>query len=359
MKNCVIFLFVCGMYSVQAQKVIPMVDFSGYFRSFQDGFFRQVEFQQIKEFKTGDDLVAYIDFRGNLRVFNGEKPMDLSNMNVEYEVSDHLLIWKIGPTINVWEDGKKQTLTFNARNYWVRDSIVVFEDMRYGSVNAYFKGQIYNLYTTIGDFDPPDKIGENVVAFRDNGNYNKIFWNGEIIDIDVTHHAVEFSAGTDVVAFNDPLMGTFVVFDKGTFHDVESFTMPSFKAGRGFVLYETQNGDLMYFGNGQKKRMTNFSARFYDVKDDVAIWEENGYTYALQNGEKVEMARFQLEDYKLKNGIIAFRNLMGGVSALVNGKVVEITTQMNAEYEIHGNAVLVKLFNNSYVVFKDGRKYNL
>lgn len=336
-----------------------MVDFNTYFRSFQDGFFRQVEFQQIKEYKAGDGLVGYIDFRGNLRVYDGVKPMDLSNMNVEYAVSDHLLIWKIGETINLWDAGKKQTLTFNARNYWLRDSIVVFEDMRFGSVSAYYNGSIFPLYTSMGEFDPPDLVGENVVAFRDNGNYNKIFWRGEIFDIDVTHQAVEFAAGTDIVAFNDPMTGTFVVFESGKFVDVEDFQMPKFKAGRGFILYENINGDLMYYSNGTKKQLSNFGASYWDVVDDVAIWEENGFTYALSNGQKVEMARYRTSDYLLKNGVVAFRNLMGGVSAMIDGKVHEITTQMNTEFEIFGNAVLVKLFNNSFIVFKDGRKFNL
>ncbi len=355
-------LFVCFLFSGTfgfSQKVIPMIDFSGYFRSFQDGFFRQIEFQPIKEFKAGDDVVGYIDMRGNLRVFDGGKPENLSNMNVEYAVSDHLLIWKIGETINLWDGGKKQTLTFNARNYWLRDSIVVYEDMRYGSVNAYYNGKTYTLYTSIGDVDSPDFVGENVVAFRDNGNYNKIFWSGQVYDIDVTHHGVEFEGGTDVMAFNDPMTGTFVVFESGRFVDVENFHMPKYKAGRGFIVYENQNGDLLYYSNGVKKRLSNFSASFWDVKDDVAIWEENGFTYALSGGEKVELARYRPEDYLLKNNVVAFRNIMGGVSAMIDGKLTEITTQMNSEYEIFGNAVLVSLFNNSYIVFKDGRKFNL
>lgn len=355
-----VLVFVClATLSVFGQKVIPMIDFNGFFKSFQEGFFRQIEFQPIKEFKAGDGLVAYIDFRGNLRVFNGTKPQDLSNMNVDYQVSDHLLTWKIGETINLWDAGHKLTLTYNARNYWVRDSIVVYEDLRYGSVNAYYNGQKYTLYTTIGDFDAPDIIGENVVAFRDNGNFNKIFWKGRIYDVDVTHNAVPYAAGTDIVAFNDPLTGTFVVFEEGQFYDVESFHMPKYKAGRGFIVYENQNGDLKYYSNGKYKRLSNFAANWWDVKDDVAIWEENGFTYALSNGEKIEIARYQPEEYKLKNNVVAFRNIMGGISALIDGKVYEITNQTNNDFEIYGDAVLVSLFNNSYIVFKNGRKFNL
>ena len=92
-------------FSSSAQNVVPFTDFSGFFKSYQNGFFRQIEFQRVREFKTGDDVVAYIDYRGNLRVFDGTKPVDISNVQVDYEVSDHLMTWKIGPTLNLWDGG--------------------------------------------------------------------------------------------------------------------------------------------------------------------------------------------------------------------------------------------------------------
>jgi hypothetical protein len=61
--------------------------------------------------------------------------------------------------------------------------------------------------------------------------------------------------------------------------------------------------------------------------------------------------------YKLKNNICAFRNIMGGVSAVINGRVEEITNLQDAEYEIYGNKVLVKLFNKSIIVFSNGKKF--
>jgi hypothetical protein len=49
---------------------------------------------------------------------------------------------------------------------------------------------------------------------------------------------------------------------------------------------------------------------------------------------------------------------MGGVSALVDGKTEEITNVFKAEYEIYGNSVLVKLLNQSNIVFQKGRIYS-
>ena len=128
----ILFILVLNLTHISvAKKVVPLLDFSGYFKSFQNGFFRQIEFQRIKDFKAGDNVVGYTDNRGNLRVYNGGKPMDLSNMIVDYRVSDNLLTWKIGSTLNMWDNGRKRTLSFDVSSYWVMDSVIVFEDLRY------------------------------------------------------------------------------------------------------------------------------------------------------------------------------------------------------------------------------------
>ena len=95
------------------------------------------------------------------------------------------------------------------------------------------------------------------------------------------------------------------------------------------------------------------------MKDDLVVWAENSFFYACVDGKKTEVARFLPKDYLVKNDVLVFRNLMGGVSAFVNDEVISLTSQMNSEYEIYGSTVLVKLFNNSYIVYSEGKKYTL
>lgn len=345
------------MLNATAQEVVPFIDFNGFFKSYQNGFFRQIEFQRVREFKTGDDVVAYIDFRGNLRVFDGTKPKDISNVQVEYEVSDHLMTWKIGPTLNLWDNGEMRTLTYFADQYVLRDSIVVFNDTRFNSVHVYFQGDVYELYRSSGTVAMPDVVGENIVAFRDNGNFNKVFWKGQIYELDVWHEKYPYSAGTDILAFNDPINGTFAIFENGEFLDVEDFRMNSYKAGRGFVVYENVNNDLMMYKDGETAKLTNFGADFYDVKDDVVIWTENGFTYGYSNGQKFELAKIIVTNYEIKNNVIVFRNMIGGVDALIDGKLKNLTTLQNVNFTIHGDAVLLESFNKTFSLHIDGREY--
>ncbi len=359
MKKSILFLFLLVSISSFSQTVVPILDFNGFFKNFQDGYFRQVELQRIKEFKAGDNICAYVDFRGNLIAYDGISKKQLANLSVEYRVSDNLLTWKIGETLNMWDTGRIKTLSFNVRNYWVRDNIIVFEDMRYNSVNVYYNGRIYTLYTSMGELQPPSSVGENIVAYQDNGDFNKVFWKGQIFELDVWQTPYDFQTGTDILAFNDPINGTFAVFENGEFLDVEEFHVNKYRAGRGFIVFENRNNDLVYYQNGEVIQLTNFGASQWEVKDDVVFWEENGFAYVFYNGVKTEITRYIPKEYELKNGVVVFRNIMGGVSAFVEGKLYEITNQMNSEFQIYGNTVLVELFNNSYIVLWKGKNYRI
>lgn len=357
MKKLALLLLLLLTWNSHAQKVVPFVDFNYYFRTFENDNFRQLEFQRIREFKAGDDLVAYIDTRGNLRIYDGKERKDISNLNVQYKVSDHLLAYNIGATLNMWDEGKLSTLTYFGRNYEVKDSLIVFEDTRFNTLNVYWHKEIFTLCTVVDDIYMPETIGENIVVFKDNGNLYKVFYNGKIHDLGVWNGAIDFQAGTDILCFNDPTQRSFAIFENGQFLDVEQNFMGKYKSGRGFIVYEDLNGNLKMYKANETTELSNFSAKFWEVKDDLVVWGENSFVFAYQNGTKIQVSNYTPKDYLLKNNVFAFRNQMGGVSALIDGKVHEITNQPNAEYEIYGNLVLVKLFNNSYIVFKNGRKY--
>ena len=130
-----------------AQPVVPFVDFNNYLRVFEKDNFQTIEFQPILSYQAGDEFVAYIDNRENLRIFNGKERKDITNLNIKYSISDHLLAYNVGTTLNMWDAGKLRTLTYFVRDYVVRDSIIVYEDTRYNSVNVYYNKQTYVLYT--------------------------------------------------------------------------------------------------------------------------------------------------------------------------------------------------------------------
>jgi hypothetical protein len=354
-------LFILATYASLAQGVVPMKDFNNFFVSFQDGFFQTIELQPVIEYKAGDELVAYVDTRGNLRLYDGKSRKDVTNLTTEFQVSDHLMAYYISGSLRAYDSGKFLRLTNFARGFAVRDSIIVFEDTQYKSLNVNYKGVSTQL-TTFSELDflkMPTSIGENIVIYRDNALNTFAFWRGNTYEIgNFNEEIINYNIGTDVFCFNDPYNQSFVVFQNGKFTDVENLKVNKYKSGRGFIVYEDINGNLIYFSNGEKIQLSNFSASFWDVRDDLVVWSENSYVFAYSNGKKIQIANFIPETYLIKNNIYAFKNIYGGVSALVNGKVEELTNNVDSEFEIFGNKVLVKLFNKTNLVFSEGKKYS-
>jgi hypothetical protein len=359
MRFIVVVFFAILPVALLSQKVVPLQDFNNYFRTFQNGFFRQIEFQPIKNFKFGDNVVAYVDMRDNLRVFDGSAPKDVANINTEYEVSDNLMTWKIGPTLNMWDSGKTKTLTYFANRYIVKDSLIVFEDTRFNTMNVYYKGTVHTLFAGFGTLEMPVHVGENILVFKDNGNVYKVFWRGGTFELGSWNSPITFTGETDIVAFNDPINGTFAIFENGEFLDLESFFVDKYKAGAGNVVYTDLNGNLKFYQAGKVKTLSNFQPDFWDVRDSIVVWGENNILYTYLKGERKELVRFIPKDYQIKNSTLVFRNQMGGVSCYNKDGLKELTTNQQSEYTIHGNGVLVSLFNRSFIYYTDGRIFNL
>ena len=71
MKIVLSFLVLIQIITGFAQPVVPFVDFNNYFRVFENNNFRTIEMQPIISYQAGDEFVAYMDNRENLRIFDG------------------------------------------------------------------------------------------------------------------------------------------------------------------------------------------------------------------------------------------------------------------------------------------------
>ena len=313
-----------------------------------------LEMQRITSFDAGDNIVPYIDNRGNFKIYNGETVQQISIQEVNYKHSDFLVAWKIGSGIFSYDNGVKKLLTLFGGDFIVKDSLIVFQDTRFKTVNVLCKGEIIQLMQQTGDMSMPECIGENIVAFKDNGQIYRVFWNGKLFEVGGTELGITFQAGTDILCFNDAINKTFAVFDKGTFIDIEGMYVKNYKAGRGFIVYEDQVGNLWKYQNGQKTNISDFNSGIWDVKDDVLLWNENNLFFTYYNGEKKIVCNYKPDDYVLKNNVIAFRNAQGGVSVSINGKNTVLTNQKDALYSIYNSNVLVELFNKSFLYFSEG-----
>jgi hypothetical protein len=203
----------------------------------------------------------------------------------------------------------------------------------------------------------PEHIGSNSVGFTGNGNVQYSFIAGKIIEIGVINDEMEYEAGANLVAFNDPFHQSFAVAFSNEIIDVEPIMVNDYKAGYDLVAYRDRNLNLKGYINRKLVDLSSYSASFYEVFRDLVVWGENGMFYAYYQGRKYEIANYIPSEYKMRNGIVAFRNLNGGVSVFYNEKVEIVSNLTNAEFEVNGNTVKVKVNRGNYIFFQNGETY--
>lgn len=339
-------------------QVAPFVDFSGYLNTFYKGNIRTLEFQRITNFSAGDNVLAYIDNRENFKIFNGENVEQITVQQVKFNHSDNIVAWQIGNFLYGFENGIKKTLCTNTGDFIVKDSFIVFQDIRFKTVNVWYKNQIFTLMQQTGEMHMPESIGENIIGFKDNGDVYRIFWRGNFYEIGGSAYQMEMNAGTDVLCFNNTITKNFTVFDQGEFYDVETAFMKKYKSGRGFVIFEDQIGNLLKFEKGNKINVSDFNSGIWEVVDDEVIWNENNLLFTLVNDVKTQIISFIPAEYRLKNSIFVYRNNLGGISVFHDGKNIVLTNQTESSFSIYGNSVLVELFNKSYLYYNNGEIYH-
>ena len=352
-----LFFIVVLVTKISAQ-VAPFIDFSGYLNTFYKGNIRTLEFQRINSFSAGDNIVAYVDNRENFKIFDGEKVEQITVQQVKFQHSDNIVAWQIGSFLYAFENGNKKTLCANVGEFIVKDSLVVYQDTRFKTINVWYKNEIIQLMQQTGDMNMPEAIGENIIGFKDNGDIYRIFWRGNLFEVGGNAYLMEMNAGTDVISFNNSVTKNFTIFSKGEFYDVETAFVKKYKSGRGFVIYEDQIGNLWKFENANKFNVSDFNSGLWEVNDEGFFWNENNLLFTLVNNVKTQIINYLPSDFKLKNNIFAYRNNNGGVSIFYNGKNTLLTNQIESSYSIYGNSVLVELFNKSFLFYSNGETYH-
>lgn len=343
--------------SLFSQEVFPFINNMEYLKSFQNKQERQVDYLRPIDLKYSEEIIAYIDNKSDFFIYDGHTKEKMTGLANDYKIGINIAAWNTGPIVSVWDNGIQRVLTQFGGRYEVSDSLVVFEDRRDNAVRVYYNDSIYDLYYSVTDLLFPSEIGSNSVAYIGNGHVHYSFISGNIIEIGVINDPVNYKAGGNIIAFNDPFNQSFAITLQQEILDVESITVNDYKTGYDLVVYRDRNQNLKGYIDYKLVTLSNYSAQFYDVFRDVVVWGENGIFYTYMNGKKYEISNYIPQEYKIRNGIVAFRNMNGGVSVFYNEQVKIISNLSNAPFAVNGNTVRVQVNKGNFIFFKEGKIY--
>lgn len=357
-KISVLFGVLFTVFNVFSQDLNYFTDANFRLFKFESGVFEQIYYQRTQDIFVGNDYICYVDSKGDIFVYHEGQTILMGQSYNEIGVTDNLLLMKTANVIRIFDRGIKHILSSNASSAAYGDSLVVFQDVIGGYVKYYYQDEVKEIAMFVGNYYMPEnRIGANTFIYEDNTGSYSVFWNGEFKNLVSTNDNVNFSCGQDVVAYNDPVTGTFTVFDNGYVIDADEQFAEKFKCGNNFVYYLDAAGNHQVYREEVKTEL-GYDLQNVLVRDSLVVFNDVGLTKIWYDGEIYQIFNDVVKEPQIDGGIMAYPNKWGGVSAFVRGKEVEITRQRVENFRLQGNTIMLQFSRTAFSCWWNGKLYD-
>ncbi|MDD3740862.1 MAG: hypothetical protein PHH30_06440 [Bacteroidales bacterium] len=345
-------------FSVQSQDISFFNDYLNNVEIFSAGDTKQIEHLPLKSYSVGNNMLAYEDNSGNLKIYYNHYLHQISSFTSSYKTSDNLAAIKMNTQLKVFDDGSIKSLTINLTDYFLGDDILVWFDDYEKRLKAYYNKEIYDLDDALATGTMNEvTIGENIVAFVDSQGYLNVFYDGNIERICFSERVKSISAGRDIIVFVEEPVNNFQAFYFGDLIDLEGFEPVSFKTGDQFVAYVDVNNYLKVFYDFSTETVSFDVPDFYETNDELMVFSVQNYFKIWHKGKIFTLESYIPQDYKMNNNVLAYIDQLGNLK-FFNGETVEtISYEKVTSFEIHGSIVKYSFGVNSEHIYYQGKTY--
>jgi hypothetical protein len=333
-------------------------DYKDAFIVFDRGSFQQLDHMKVRSFKPGGTTLAYVDNSGEFQIYyNGKKYHQLYSTDMfSYFNTNYLVAYKVAQVLYVFEKGKSQIVSYYCNDYYLGDSILAYYDETEYNLGIYYKGSKMPIESSLLSAPKTVRVGSNLVAYVNQSGYFKIYYNGELKDVDNTT-PVSFESGRDIVAYVDGYQKYFHLFYKGQLAQVDVNLPESYKVGFGNMAYIDYDVNFRVFSNGATRRLISQRPDFYEVKGNMIIYGYNSEFRAFANGESQLIDDIMPKEYKLSNDGVAYLDINGMLKFYYQGKTNMVSHETPTKYFIYNDVVLYLLGTNTWKVWWNGTNY--
>jgi len=352
-------LLVCSLTAKLSlpQNLASFIDYRDCFYIFDNRVTRRAEYQPVKSYKTGMKCVAYVNNLGHFKVYFNGDIIELEKYNIiEYFTTDNLVVYKADNELIVFDNGVKNSLVYYPEFYGFGDSVVAFYDQASKYLNVYYQGRIIPIgEALVGSAAKSMRVGANLVAFKDNDNYLKVFYHGKIFES--IYFPQMFKAGRNVVAYIDATSSEFGIFYRGESLEAEPFKPMSFKTGNEMVVYVNYSGSFKVFYEGETFIISSFEPEFYIVKDNIVLFGEGDFFKVFYKGEVYLLENYIPVKYYVDNNTVAYIDQFGFLHCFYNGETYQLSDEAVSKVVVAGNTVSYTQGLNTKKVFSGGEIY--
>lgn len=227
------------------------------------------------KYYAADSLVAFYDKNEeSLRVFYQGKVSDIESGMVGNPVK----IWDGGDNIvayitertndfKIWYKGEVRTINRNVPNtrFKAGRDIVAYIDELEQNFKVFFRGEIF----IIDDYVPSIyKVADDFVAFVNQSGEFKVFANGEVQTVS-TYAPEGFIAEDNVLAFAQD--NYFKIWYQGEVIELEAFIPSVYKVDWNTVAYLDQSNRIWLYQHGTKNYLANEFVNEFNIYRDLII----------------------------------------------------------------------------------------
>jgi hypothetical protein len=163
-----------------------------------------------------------------------------------------------------------------------------------------------------------------------------------------------------VAAFFD-YKNYFMVFDDGSYRELEYTPVTSYKVGGDFVAYINMDSSLKFYYQGNTYMLEEARPQSFSCSLNFCVYKMMRRLMKVEDGNKRTLCEWAA-DYKVGDSVVAFTDYGDpGFRAYYNGEIYPLETGVNQggvrEYKVASNLVAYVDANNNLKVFWHGKTY--
>lgn len=236
------------------------------------------------------------------------------------------------------------------------------------------------------------KIGGNSIAYIDNKNDFKIYYEGQTFQLVnaadfsyfMTNDLTVFKVGDvlyvfdkgqkrtlcyytnpDILVVNDSVVtyfdesqSTLNIYYNGRISNTEDalLSLPkSIKSGANIVAWVNQSNYFTVFYHGITYQLDNIAPRVYEAGRDIVAYVDDYEQHfrLFYNGDTAVVEEFAPDSFKLGFGIMAYVDNLGNFRIFYEGATKKILSDRPDFFRVKGNTIVYG-YNNSFNVFYKG-----
>lgn len=350
-------LLTMTLHTAMSQSLGAFTDYDKHFYIFDDGTFRQLEFQEVRSFAVGSECVAYVNNGGYLKAYANHIQYDVSPSVSSYTITDNLFTFQVGSQLYVFENGNRRLLTGFAGRFMVGDSIVAFIDTNKHYLSIYIDGQVYEIADIIVGDDARFWAGTNTVAFTDMHDAMHLLCGEHMYEPFSVADNIDVALGRNIGAFADHSNGTFHIFYNGELQEIESFLPKSFKCGHERVAYINSMENFKLFSNGEIYDISGFAPDMYDINRHQLVYSLQGQFFTFINGEPYRVENYVPQSYSINGNILTYIDQNGYLAVFENGEKNILSYNTINDYFAVGDVVVFNEGLNTTKIYYQGKIY--